>query len=891
MDLQLALKKALNINILLSACALCLVAPWTLPAAEPAKRLRANITDSETFVLKGNTRPAVTSAIAQDLGPVSGSQPMPRMSLHFNLTAAQQKDLTQLLADQQNRRSPQYRKFLTPEEYASRFGMNSADIAKVSAWLENSGFSNVQVARGKTSVSFTGTAAQAQAIFHTAIHNYSLNGQPHIANATDPELPKALNGIVASVRGLHDFHMKPQIQPRLQPHYTAGSGTTYIAPDDWETIYDVKPLYSAGLDGSPISGQTYSIVVVGQSDVQLSDLQAFRTAAGLSTKNPTIQIPTGESDPGLQASNGDEAESDLDLEWAGAIAKNANILFVTSSGGAESSIAYAIDNNVAPILTTSYGSCEADLSASEFSTDEALFAQAAAQGMTVVAASGDAGAADCDTGNLATHGLAVKYPASSVYVTGIGGTELTSQGSGTYWSSTNNSSNGSALSYIPEVAWNDANQAATGGGVSILETKPSWQTGIGVPNDGHRDVPDLAFAASIKQDGLVLCSAGSCANGFLNSSSAVTVTGGTSAGSATFAGVLAMLVQATGTHVGLLNPNLYSLVAISGNAFHDVTAGNNQVLCQGGTTNCPATSSTQTGLIGYVAGVGYDLTTGWGSIDSYNFVEQWSGDIQLTSSPTSISILPGSSGSATVTVAPVKNFSGPVSFACSVSSALANVTCSVPSTTVNTSGSTTVTVTAGATARTLPLHRPFMTPPPSPVWPVTTLALALAIYTLRKQGSLTSRLAYTRSAYTWSAAGFLVLTLGAVSCGSGTSSGALSLTCSLPNTAEVGIAFNSEGGCVPSGGKSPYTYSITAGTLPPGLSLAASSGVLSGTPTTAGTYTFNITATDSSSTAQTSTYPIVSFTVLPPPIENGVVTVTATSGGITNSIAIPVTVQ
>ena len=315
--MRLRLNRVPTAKAVLFVCLCGGVVPATLGAAQAAKRLRSNINDSETFVLQGNTRPVVSARVAQDAGALPGSQPMPRMSLTFSLTAAQQANLKQLLSDQQNRRSSNYRHFLTPEQYADRFGLNTADIAKVTQWLENNGFSNIQAARGRGSISFSGNVAQAQSAFRTQIRAYTVNGEQHFANATDPSLPRALQGIVQSVEGLHDFHAKPR--------FTASSGTTYLVPDDWETIYNVTPLYGEGLDGSPISGQTYSIVVVGQSDVQLSDLRAFRSAAGLGVKDPTILIPPGTADPGTGATV-DQMEANLDLEWAGAIAKNANIL-------------------------------------------------------------------------------------------------------------------------------------------------------------------------------------------------------------------------------------------------------------------------------------------------------------------------------------------------------------------------------------------------------------------------------------------------------------------------------------------------------------------------------------------------------------------------------------
>ena len=147
--------------------------------------------------------------------------------------------------------------------------------------------------------------------------------------------------------------------------------------------------------------------------------------------------------------------------------------------GVKDAIKYAINNNVAPILITSFGECENNLAAGEYSADTALFAQAASQGMTIVAPSGDGGAAACDTGTVAQNGLWVDFPASSQYVTAIGGTAFTATGTGTYFGSTNDSAGGSAQSYIPEIAWNDGNLAASGGGVSKLTAKPTWQTGTG----------------------------------------------------------------------------------------------------------------------------------------------------------------------------------------------------------------------------------------------------------------------------------------------------------------------------------------------------------------------------------------------------------------------------
>jgi Pro-kumamolisin, activation domain len=581
-----------------------------LCAAEIPRRITSEIKDSETFSLMGSTRPML--AWAQDEGEVSGAQALPDLAIHFAMNTQQREDLDQLLRQQQTPGAAQFRKFLTPEEYSARFGPNSEDVAQVAAWLESQGFSDVRIARSRTFISFTGTAAQVQTAFHTPIHRYTIGGETHYANASDPLLPKTLEGMVESVRGLHDFRKKPQGVRKRNPQITlSGFSGHYLVPDDFATIYNLQPLYQAGLDGMGVK-----IAVAGQSNIQLSDIRAFRKAVGLPPNDPTI-IVTG-IDPGLQAKSGDQSEADLDVEWAGAIARSATIVFVTSKN-VDTSITYAIDNNVAPILTISYGSCEANRGVAGNNTEASWYKQANAQGITVIAAAGDRGAASCDSSYPASQGLAVLLPASSPHVTGIGGTTF-NEGSGTYWNTTNNSFGGSARSYIPEVVWNESSPAnglsAGGGGASIYNVKPAWQAGNGVPNDGKRDVPDLSLAASPRHDGLLVCDSGDCVNGFLDANMRLTTFGGTSAGAPAFAGIMALLVQALGPQ-GNINPNLYALAASSVDAFHDITSGNNIVACTIGTPNCTA------GSMGFSAGIGYDQATGLGSVDVYHLISEW----------------------------------------------------------------------------------------------------------------------------------------------------------------------------------------------------------------------------------------------------------------------------
>jgi subtilase family serine protease len=305
-----------------------------------------------------------------------------------------------------------------------------------------------------------------------------------------------------------------------------------------------------------------------------------------------------------------------------------------NSQDAFTSATYAIDQNVGEVLSISYGACEAETPSTQIEAMNSVFQQANAQGITVVAASGDQGAADCDEPvgasglppSSASRGLAVDFPGSSPYVTGAGGTEFNENGQ-TYWSASNNSNAGSALSYIPEIAWNDTAAdgylSASGGGASALFAKPSWQKGTGVPADGFRDVPDIALSASPDHDPYLICSAGWCTNGFRDSQTYLDTIGGTSAAVPTFAGIVALINQKTHSSQGNINPALYALASATPGAFHDITAGSNVVPCVVGTPDCAD------GSMGYTAGPGYDQVTGLGSVDTYNLVSALDGIEQV----------------------------------------------------------------------------------------------------------------------------------------------------------------------------------------------------------------------------------------------------------------------
>jgi subtilase family serine protease len=674
-----------------------------------------------------------------DQGRADITRQLSGVSLVFRLSTSQQADMNRLLGDQQDRKSPLYHKWITPEQYAARLGMTQNDLAKVAAWARSQGLAVTSISRNRNEISFSGSVGQIEYALKTELHKYSINGEQHFANATDVALPAAFSAQVLSVRGLDDFRPKPRIR-KPAPRFTSSvSGNHFLIPGDFAIIYDVPGAF----DGT---GQ--SIAVVGQTAINNSDIDAFRSAAGLSVNDPTVTLVP--STGVLTHSPGDETEADLDLEWSNAVAPKATIQYITVGNDPNfsvfDSLDYAIQHNVAPVISISYGNCEANLGTPFVLTMQQWAQHANAQGQTISGPGADNGAADCEPSgsNVATTGLAVDIPAAIPEVTGVGGSEFTgdsTQCPGTppscpggvspadlpYWSGSSSPTSGaSALIYIPEMAWNDTaaslalvppkGLAATGGGASTIFGKPSWQTGTGVPADGKRDVPDVALSASNFHDSYLICSqdyfAGSnppvtsCTTGFRASNNSLSAIGGTSAGAPSFAGVLALLNQATASNgLGNVNPTLYQLAAAnsSNHAFHDITTGDNKVPCTAGTTNCPA----GTVSIGFTAGPGYDQVTGLGSLDVGNLVAAWiaatppAADFSMDGLVSTIGA-PGGSGSSTITVTAQGGFTGTVNLTCAPTLATVHITCSLNPTSVsltNVAKTQTAALSIGTLAR------------------------------------------------------------------------------------------------------------------------------------------------------------------------------------------------
>ncbi len=709
------------------------------PAQQPQARLAAPIANTSRATLAGSQPPR--ARIARDLGAVDNSTPLESITMYFSRSAQQQADLDALVAAQQNPSSPQYHQWLTPAEFGARFGLADADIDKTATWLQSQGFTVQSVSPSRNSITFSGTAATVASAFGAPLHRYTLNGENHIAPSADLTLPSALAGIVSDVRNLSDFRPRPHVRygdgSRFKPNFTsAQTGNHFLTPGDVAVVYDIKAAYNAGYTGTGVT-----IAVMGQSAIVNSDITKFQTAIGQTANPPTsILVPnTGAS----AVYSGDESESDLDTEYATGIAPGATIDFVYVGANATASVfdslTWAIQNRIAPILNISYGECEPALGQAQFTSLNAMLQQAASQGQTVVSAAGDDGSTDCygATNDVATEeALAVDFPSSSQYVTGVGGTEFTAAAvantnSQFFTAAGSSDVVTSALSYIPEQAWNDDSASfpsdplsSGGGGVSIFSPAPSWQTGVpGIPSgSAFRFVPDIALDASPNNAAYAYCTsdtsayvsgqAGSCTTGLRDSSSQdLTVAGGTSFAAPIFSGMVAILSQAKGyTYQGLVNPTLYTLASSPttyASAFHDIVGSGNY--CDIGAQFCSTA-----GAASYNTTPGYDEATGLGSLDLNNLLGAWPKNtagagtakaFTLSSAALSLTqanVTAAATGTSTITITPVNGYTGTVAWTVASSYTVTGGCYSIANSTVSGTSPVTATLTVSVGNTTCP---------------------------------------------------------------------------------------------------------------------------------------------------------------------------------------------
>ncbi len=671
-------------------------------------RLVMAVDENKRVALSGNIHPLATPA--HDMGIAPDSLALSRIILVLRRSPEQEQALAQLMDAQQTSGSGAYKQWLTPAQFGAQFGVADEDIQTVGSWLGSHGMRVSHVSASHMFIEFSATAGQVREAFHTELHKFHVNGEDHWANVSDPQIPAAIAPVIAGIHSLNSFPAKPlhhvvgayhrskntsKIQP-AEPQFTYNCGfdpytdeniSCYgVTPFDFATIYNVAPLWNAA---SPIDGTGQTIAIVAETNINPQDISQFRALFGLPPGS--LNVILNGPDPGLVP--GDETESDLDVEWSGAVAKSATIDLVVSQStettlGVDLSALYAVDNNLAPVMSESYGVCELFMGTAWNQFYNAVWQQAAAEGITVFVASGDAGAAVCDrfegtTPQPAVEGEQVSGFASTPYNVAVGGTDFSEAfNSQLYWSAANNPTTlQSALGYIPETTWNDSctnaifaqvgfsgnvetncnnpqlagNVVAVGGsggrsnciaatGITPATctggyAKPVWQSGAGVPADGARDVPDVSLFASdgFQGSSYIICEQDAvgqepCSYEFL-------AVGGTSASSPAFAGILALVNQQTKSRQGNANYVLYALAAQQNPAncnssgvvqatcvFNDITSGTNATPCAAGTTNCNvSTQGDAIGVLsGYFATPGFDLTTGLGSVNAFNLVTNWS---------------------------------------------------------------------------------------------------------------------------------------------------------------------------------------------------------------------------------------------------------------------------
>ena len=559
------------------------------------------VDESRLVRLPGNTHIAARPEF--DQGAVPDDFFMGHIQLLLKRSPARERALEQFIDRLHDSNSPSFHHWLTAEAFGIEFGPAPRDIDTVVTWLRAHGFQIGTVYRSGMLIDFAGTAAQVRDAFHTEIHWYTVDGERYTANAGDPLIPAALEPIVMGPASLYSFRRHAHAR---RPHFTQmfhGETEYYVTPSDFATIYNVSPLWAAG-----ITGQGLTVAVLEDSDMLMSDWQTFVSSFGLSSYGGTFTtVHPNCSDPGT---NGDEFEVAVDAEGVSTFAPGAAVQVTacpstrTTDGDITAAANLLNEANPPDVFSDSYGGCEAQNTKSYQALIASTWQQAVAEGVSVFVAAGDEGADECGYGHrYATTGISVDGTASTPYDVAVGGTDFSDIPSGTasvYWSATNSPTLGSALSYIPEIPWNGTCASnilagylgyasglafcntsvgegrayqqvsdAGSGGPSEVYAKPSWQAGVlGIQNDGRRDIPDVSLFASagVYNQSIVSCMSDASEGGvpcdynkpgdtFFSSG------GGTSCSAPSFAGIQALVDQKVGGRQGNPNPVLYQLAA------------------------------------------------------------------------------------------------------------------------------------------------------------------------------------------------------------------------------------------------------------------------------------------------------------------------------------------
>jgi kumamolisin len=514
---------------------------------------------------------------AGPLGPLGPLDPSSMLDVSFVLRS--RGDLGSAAAGASDPRSPSYHHYLTPAQIAQQYGASLADVARVEAVLRGAEMTVTPPQPGDLLLGARGTAGQLDALLDVHLLRYRLaSGKIAIAPDTTLHIPAVFGGAVTGVLGLDTratLHTGAMLAPMAPQQAPAPAGYT---PTDLASAYDLGPLHSGGLDGSKQTIALAEIDTFSPADVQSFD-QQFSIQAG---PLQVIKVQGGASSR--------SPEPALDIEVVHAIAPRASILVYESPEDLLSvarMLSQVVTDNRAQVLSVSLGVCERGLdpsiSRTFLSTLNNTFQRAAAQGMSVLVASGDNGAYDCQSNTLSVGAVA-----ANPNVTAVGGTALFL---------------GSTSRYDHEAGWEGPlEEAGSGGGVSVLYARPSWQTGPGVSNqysDGARQVPDVSADADPDTGYLIYYTTSKCQGDCWQ------LMGGTSAATPLWASIVLLANQQAQVHgkppMGFLNPALYRLGASAAAAqvYHDITLGGN---------------------LYYQAATAWDYATGWGSPDGARLV-------------------------------------------------------------------------------------------------------------------------------------------------------------------------------------------------------------------------------------------------------------------------------
>jgi hypothetical protein len=668
-------------------------------------RITARVDDNVRSSLSGNLHPMARAEY--DQGRVDDNLRLEHIILQLRRTPEQEAALSSRIDQMHNRRSPLYHQWLRAQDVGRCYGAADPDIATVSAWLQKHGFTIDSVPAGKMLIIFSGTAGQIRETFGTEIHNLNVRGERHIANMSEPQIPAALVPVITGFRSLNDFfshsnmrtvgpvqrdsttgtwhllsntnHVPFLLRPNSQKSnpldtFSLGGQSYYaIGPQDLYTIYNETPLLTGS---TPINGAGETLAVIERSDITEADVGTFRSQFALPTYPATPDASSGGvnfmtgvsgfcSDPGIVS--GDEGEADLDIDWIGVTAPNAIIDYVScastsTSDGTDLSLTYVINSlsDTVSAMSSSYGGCEPAGGTTEEQFYASLFGQAVAQGQTVVVAAGDSGSDACDRGNgdgpnsgqdLGETGISVQSQSSSQYAVAAGGSDFSDiyqNNTTNYWGLLNGAGFSSALSYIPEMAWNNTcsdtllvdyyafNDGITysngpeglcndttnfseeypfttlgggTGGVSLYVTPlPTWQSvygvGLNFTSTAHRNLPDISLYAAIGlwNHFLLYCQSEVAPCDYSNTTDAFDLgVGGTSAVAPMLTGIIGLINEAwpsgvTGqpTRQGQPNYTFYALATSeygSSSSENTSTTAPSAYTCEGSNLNAVGTYS------------------------------------------------------------------------------------------------------------------------------------------------------------------------------------------------------------------------------------------------------------------------------------------------------------